>query len=141
MITLRNSITVEILDFINGKLEEGSSVPTRVSVYNGPRPTYPEIAHTAQLLCTFELPGDFFGGASSVTGGAVATVNVDDLVEPDILATNEAQWFRVYNQDGVAVLDGSVTATGGGGDMQLQQTGLILGRKAKMTAWVARYPQ
>ena len=51
-------------------------------------------------------------------------------VTPDSSADNSgtAQWFRVFKADGTTgVLDGSVTVTGGGGEMTLNTTSITAG--------------
>ena len=48
--------------------------------------------------------------------------------------TGTAGWFRVTDSNGAGVYDGSVSATGGGGDLQLSSTALATGISVDITS-------
>lgn len=141
MITLRNTLALAILDFINAKFNEGSAGPARLYLYGGPRPAYPENSHVATLLGTLDLPNPLFKDGNSGPGQAVASAFLENFVEGDVVQTGVVQWYRVTNRAGQAVEDGSVTDSAGNGDLKLQETSLVAGRKFKVTSWITRYPQ
>jgi hypothetical protein len=90
-------------------------------IYSGTRPATggAETTVLAQLTCN----ATFAPGAS----GGVLTLNAISS-DTSANATGAATWFRIYASDATThVLDGSTTATGGGGDMQLDDVNIVLG--------------
>lgn len=71
-------------------------------------------------LCTINLSATSFGAASSGTATAASLPK-----EGTCTGTGTAAKFRVRNRDNSEVFQGSVTATGGGGDMELSSTSLV----------------
>lgn len=91
-----------------------------IKIYSGSRPSTPETAIGAQvLLVTVPISGSF-----SSTGGVLTAA---DPASASPAASGTAAWFRLSTSGGTAVLDGTVTATGGGGDMTLGSTSINTG--------------
>lgn len=63
-------------------------------------------------------------GSFTSTGGVLTAA---DPASVSPTAGGVAGHFRLKQSGGTAVLDGAVTATGGGGDMQLGSTTITLG--------------
>lgn len=97
-------------------------------IYAGTRPATGGTATTllAQLTC-----GTPFAAAAS---GGVLTLNaITEDSSAD--ATGTASWFRIVKADGTTIVaDGSVTATGGGGDLQLNTVSLVAGGPVQITS-------
>jgi hypothetical protein len=51
-----------------------------------------------------------------------------------------AGWFRVLDSDNNALIDGTVTATGGGGDLTLATTAVTSGLDVSITALTLTQP-
>lgn len=68
-------------------------------------------------LCTINLANAAFGAASSGTATAASLPK-----EGTATGSGTAAKFRVRNRDNSEVFQGTVTATGGGGDMELSST-------------------
>ena len=49
-------------------------------------------------------------------------------------ATGTATWARIVDSAGNAVVDASVTATGGGGDIQINSTAISIGQKVSCSS-------
>jgi|SRR5687768_7854 len=118
--TLRNNQLQAIVDYA------GSGALIRI--YNGSRPATGGAATTllAQLTC-----GATIGSVASavLTFGAVTQDSGAD-------ATDTASWFRIVKSDGSThVLDGSVTATGGGGDLELTTTSITAGQPVSISSF------
>lgn len=99
-------------------------------IYSGTRPATggAETTVLAQLTCN----ATFAPGAS----GGVLTLNAISS-DTSANATGAASWFRIYASDATThVLDGSVTATGGGGDMQLDDINIVLGGTVAISSGV-----
>lgn len=90
-----------------------------IEIRSGSKPATPETAASGTLLVSITISGSF-----TSTGG-VLTAADPASVAPS--ASGTAGYFRLRKSGGTAVLDGTVTATGGGGDMQLGSTTITTG--------------
>lgn len=117
--TLRNNMLDEIT------ARAGASAILRI--YSGSRPGTggAETTILAELTCNAT-----FAPAAS---GGVLTLNA---ITADSSANNTgtASWFRIQSSGANHVFDGSVTATGGGGDLQLNSTSITSGGTVSVTS-------
>lgn len=90
-----------------------------IEIRSGSKPATPETAASGTLLVSITLSGSFS------SSGGVLTAADPGAVSP--AASGTAGYFRLKKSGGTAVLDGTVTATGGGGDMQLGSTTISTG--------------
>lgn len=90
-----------------------------IEIRSGSKPATPETAATGTLLVTVSVPGSFTA-ASNVLSSA-------DPAAASPAAGGTAGYFRLKQSGGTAVIDGTVTVTGGGGDMQLGSTTITVG--------------
>lgn len=93
----------------------GSTIEIRA----GAKPATPETAATGTLLGTVAISGSFTASGAVLTAADPAAISV--------VASGTAGWFRVKSSGGTAKVDGTVTGSGGGGDMQLSNTALVAG--------------
>ena len=98
-------------------------------IYDGTRPATGGTATTllAELTC-----------GSPLAAGASSGVLTFDSVTQDASAnaTGTATWFRIVKSDGTThVLDGTVTATGGGGDLEMVSTSITTGQPVQLTSY------
>ena len=120
-------------------LDAGSGAG-KIRVYSGTIPTNPQTAVGAQvLLVEFTLGDPAFGAAGAVSGGALATANA--IAAVNAVATNTAAWFRALDSDNTAVFDGTVTATGGGGDLTIQSLSIVNGTEVSVTSLTYTQPK
>jgi|SRR6478752_3804805 len=91
-----------------------------IKIYSGTKPATPETAASGTLLVTIPISGSF----TSTTNG---TLTAADPAAASPAASGTAGYFRLATSGGTAVLDGTVTATGGGGDMTLGSTSINTG--------------
>jgi hypothetical protein len=106
-----------------------------VKVYTGSQPATGDAAETGTLLATFTLADPAFGSASSGVVSANSTPRNTTGV-----ADGTAGWFRMEDSTGANILDGSVTATGGGGQMELNTTTISTGVSVSLTALTVTMP-
>lgn len=107
--------------------EAGNSA--QLKIYTGSPPANVATAATGTLLGT--LTGSA-GGFGTVSGGVVTVSTVTGDSSAD--ATGTAGWFRLLKSDGTtAVMDGTVSGTGGGGDLQLDSTSIVAGGTINLT--------
>jgi hypothetical protein len=90
-----------------------------IQIRSGAKPTTPETAASGTLLATVTISGSF-----SSTGGVLTAA---DPASASPVASGTAGHFRLLTSGSTAILDGDVTATGGGGDMQLGSTTITTG--------------
>ena len=90
-----------------------------IEIRSGSKPATPETAASGTLLVSITVSGSF-----SSTGGVLTAADPASVAPA---ASGTAGYFRVKKSGGTAVLDGTVTATGGGGDMQLGSTTITTG--------------
>lgn len=107
-----------------------------VKVYSGAQPASADVAATGTLLATFTLNDPSFG----VSVAGTITLDVAPTVTTTGVAAGDAGWFRATDSTGATVMDGSVTATGGGGDMTMSTITVSVGLTLQLTAGTITTP-
>jgi hypothetical protein len=112
-----------------------------IKIYSGSAPGANN-AVTGTLLSTLALSATAFGAAASRVSTAAAISS-----DTNAAATGTAGYFRVKlsgDADTATAslkrLEGTVTATGGGGDMQLNSTSITAGGTVSITSWTYTHP-
>lgn len=121
-----------MLDTLVDAIDAGAG-PGTVQIRTGAQPATVATAASGTLLGTLTCADPAFG-AATVASPSVATANAV-VGDTSADATGTAGWFRVFDSAGTAIADGSVTASGGGGDMQLDSTSIVAGGTIDITAW------
>ncbi|HWU21551.1 MAG TPA: hypothetical protein VN088_08500 [Nocardioides sp.] len=106
-----------------------------IEIRSGAQPATVGTAATGILLGTLTLSATAFGASSAGTAAANA-ITGDSSAD----ATGTAGWFRAKASGGTGVIDGSVTATGGGGDMTLDSVSIVVGGTINVTSWTITMP-
>lgn len=107
----------------------GTSAVLRIR--SGAVPAAVATADAGTVLATLNLPSDWMADAS---GGSKALAGTWEDTSAD--ATGTAGHFRVYASDGTtAHIQGTVTATAGGGDMTLDSTSITSGQTVTVTSF------
>ena len=127
--TARNAAADAVVDL----LDAGPAAGT-VQIRTGAQPATPNTAASGTLLATFTLSDPAFGAASSGTATAAAIASTTGV------AAGDAGYFRALDSTGAAVLDGSITATGGGGDMTMNTITVSNGLTITITSWTFTAP-
>lgn len=122
------------VDAITALLNAGAG-PGYIELRTGAQPASVGAAATGTLLATSLLDDPAFAAAAAGTGAAAGLPNSATGV-----AAGDAGWFRAYDDNDVAIIDGSVTATGGGGDMELNTVTISIGVTVNITAWTITMP-
>ena len=112
--TLRTSRATAVRDAIDAGSGHG-----KIRIYNGTRPATGGTATTllAELTCS--------DPCGTVTNGVLtlSTITADSSADSPGTAT----WFRIVDSAGTFVMDGTITATGGGGDGTMNSTTITAG--------------
>lgn len=131
---LSNAARSAAADGVVDLIDAGAG-PGTVQIRTGAQPATVATTATGTLLGTLTLSDPAFG--SAVNGVATAgTVTGDSSAD----ASGTAGWFRAFDSNGVAIIDGSITATGGGGDMTLDVVAIIAGGTINITSWTVTQP-
>jgi len=126
---LQASVTVRnaILDAIETAV--GTSAIMRIRT--GAVPATCATADAGTVVATLNLPADWMSNAAS---GSKALTGTWQDASAD--ATGTAAHFRIYDSAGTTChLQGTVTATGGGGDLTLDSTSITAGQVVTITAF------
>lgn len=136
MATLATAVRNSMCDAMVDSVDAGSGAGT-LKIYTGSKPATPGDAATGTLLCTFPLSDPAFGAAASGT----ATLDITPAVEDTSAdATGTAGYARFADSDAGGKFDCSVTATGGGGEVQLNTTSIVAGAVVTVTACTVTQP-
>lgn len=123
-ISISNEAAIAACAAFTAKIDEGVAA-SLLRIYGGSAPATADTAIGAQpVLVEFALPDPAFGAPTDLDPGAIATANAIDPVTA--AATGTASFFRMLNGDGDVVLQGSVSDTGGAGDLKLSSTAIIM---------------
>ena len=102
-----------------------------LKIRTGSAPANVATADSGTVLATCTLPSDWMAAASS---GAKAKSGTWEDTSAD--ATGTAAHFRIYASDGTtAHIQGTVTATGGGGDLTVDNTSFASGQAFTVTGF------
>lgn len=102
-----------------------------LKIRTGAQPANPAAADSGTVLATMTLPSDWLtnpGTGAKLLSGTWEDTSAD--------AAGTAGHFRIYDSGGSTChIQGSVTATGGGGDMTLDNTNIAAAQDVKITAF------
>ena len=102
-----------------------------LKIRTGAAPASCATADSGTVLATLNLPSDWMAAASSGTkakSGTWEDTSADN--------TGTAAHFRIYASDGTTCgMQGTVTATGGGGDMTVDNTSFASGQAFTVTGF------
>lgn len=108
-------------------IEAAVGASPTLTINTGPPPSSADAAATGTVLATLLLPADWMAAAN---GGSKELLGTWQDASAD--ATGTAAHFRI---SGAANIQGTVTATGGGGDMQLDKTNIVAGEGVSITGF------
>jgi hypothetical protein len=100
-------------------------------IRTGAPPANCAAARTGTILATMTLPADFMAAASGGSKGLSGTWQ-DAAAD----AAGTAGHFEIMDASGTTChIQGNITATGGGGDMEIQNTSIAVGQQITVTAF------
>jgi hypothetical protein len=113
----------------------------KLRIYTGSQPAGPDSAPTGTLLLEVTLNDPSFG----TTANGSATAGQSPALQGTGLAAGTAGWFRIVDStqaagSGLGVIDGDVTATGSGGNCQLNTTTVSVGLAVSITSLTINQP-
>jgi hypothetical protein len=131
-IQLSDAVRNALLDAIETTI--GASAVLKIRT--GAPPASIATADSGTVLATLSLPSDWMAAAS---GGTKAKSGTWEDTSADAAGT--AGHFRIYASDGTTKhLQGTVTATGGGGDLTVDNAVFAAGQAFSITAFTLTAP-
>lgn len=118
------------------QFETTVGVSAVLKVFTGSAPANCGTADSGTLLASLTLPSDWMAAAS---GGTKAKSGTWQDTSAD--GTGTAGYFRIYASDGTTChAQGTVTATGGGGDMTVDNTSFAAGQSFTINTFTLTAP-
>jgi hypothetical protein len=127
----RNAATNAVVVLPDADVGAGS-----IQIRTGAQPASADNAATGTLLATLTLADPSFGASAA----GVSTLDATPVLSTTGVAAGTAGWFRMLDNSGDTVLDGAVTATGGGGELELNTTTISIGVTVEITAGTLTTP-
>lgn len=113
------------------QLETTIGASAILKIRTGAVPASCATADSGTVLATLNLPADWMAAAS---GGSKAKSGTWEDLAGDAAGT--AGHFRLYASDGTTChMQGTITATGGGGDMTLDNTNIAVGQAVTISGF------
>lgn len=118
----------------NGRLdaiETAIGTSAVLKIRTGSAPANCATADSGSVLATLNLPSDYLAAAS---GGSKSKSGTWEDTSAD--GTGTAAHWRLYASDGTTChAQGTVTLTGGGGDLTVDNTSFVSGQAFTITGW------
>lgn len=132
-VRLANAVAIAACNAIVDLLDSGGSLVIRT----GAQPATADDASTGTVLATFTIPAPGFGAASDGNPHANAVANA--ISDVTAAATGTAGHYEVTTTGPVVRWRGTVTATGGGGDLTITDINIVSGNTVGVTSWTFRH--
>jgi hypothetical protein len=112
-------------------IETAVGASAKLKIRSGAQPASCATADSGTVLATFDLPADYLAAAGS---GAKALAGTWQETAADAAGT--AAHYRLYATDGTTChIQGSVTATAGGGDLTLDNVVIAVDQVVTITGF------
>lgn len=102
---------------------------------SGASPADGDVASTGTVIATLNLPADWMAAAASGSKSLLGSWQ-----DPAADAAGTIGHYELCKGDGTPAIRGSVTLTGGGGDITLDEVTLNLGRAVSITSFTLVAP-
>lgn len=134
---ISNGAAAAAVNAVVTQLDAGGAAG-HIEIRTGAQPADVQTPATGTLLGTLVLSNPAFGAATSANPAVstAATITGDSSAD----ASGTAGWYRGYDSNNNAVIDGAITATGGGGEMELDDTNIVAGGTITVTSWTVSMP-
>jgi hypothetical protein len=117
-------------------IETDAGTSAILKIRTGAQPANAAAADAGTVLATLNLPSDWMAAPSSGTKAMSGTWQ-----DASADGSGTAAHFRLYKSDGTTCqMQGTVTATGGGGDMTVDNTSFASGQPFNITSFTLTAP-
>ena len=132
-----NLASIAGLDALLDELDTGGA--GTIEFRTGAPPATCESADSGTLLATLTLNVTAFQGATD--GTDKATANANSITSETNATAGTAAHFRAKNGSGTVIIQGDVTSTSGGGDIELDTNVIGAGDTVGMSDWDFQLPE
>jgi hypothetical protein len=133
-----NAAAIAALDSLLAELNTGGA--GTIEIRTGAPPATCETADSGTLLSTLTLNATAFAGATDGTDKATAAANAI-TADTSAAATGTAAHFRGKSGGGTVVIQGDITVTAGGGDIEMDSVEIQTSDKVSISAWTVNLPE
>lgn len=141
-ISIANTSALSCCNAIVDAVDVGTTNPSATLViYSGTPPANVDTALSGNtILAELAMSSPAFGAAADATPGATATASAitDDS---SANATGTASFFRILDRDETPKIQGAVTATGGGGELEINSVAISSGAAVTITSLTVTMPE
>lgn len=127
----RNAAVAAVANLVDADVGAGT-----IQLRSGAQPATANDPASGTLLATFTLADPAWSGP--VAG--VMTLDTTPVLSTTGVAAANAGWFRMLDNSGDTILDGSATVTGGGGDLELNTIAISIGLTVEITSGTLTMP-
>lgn len=128
------NLSVALRNAMLNQIESQLGTAPKLRLYSGAKPTAAADAATGDLLCEITLPSDWLAAASS--GSVAKSGTWQGTGAAAAGGGTNAGYFRLYTSDGTTChAQGNVTATGGGGDLTMNNISVADGQSVEVTGF------
>lgn len=125
-------LSVAVRNAMLDAIETAIGVSAVIKIRTGAQPANAAAADSGTVLATISLASDWAAAASSGSKAFSSTPLTDSSADN----TGTAAHYRVYASDGTTChMQGTVTLTGGGGDMTVDNTSFVATQSFSITGW------
>lgn len=107
-----------------------------IKIWTGSAPANCAASDSGTKLAEYDLGAS--GDWNAASGGAMTLAGL--TLSATAAGTGTAGYFRLYNSSANCHMQGTVTATGGGGDMTLDNTNIASGQTVQITGFTLTAP-
>jgi len=111
-------------------IETAIGTSAKIEIRSGTQPSSCAASNTGSALVAYTLASDWASAAASGSKSFSGTP-----ISGTASAGGTAGHFRVYTNGNTCAWQGSITATGGGGDMTVDNTSIASGQTVSITSW------
>jgi len=118
------------------QFETTTGATALMRIRTGAQPATCATADAGTVLATLTLPSDWMSAASAGSKALLGSWS-----DPSADATGTAAHFRIYDNAGTTChMQGTVTVTGGGGDLQLDNASIATAQVVTITSFTLTAP-
>ncbi len=127
----RNAAVAAVANLVDADVGAGT-----IQIRSGAQPATANDPASGTLLATVTLADPAWSGPAA----GVMTLDTTPVLSTTGVAAANAGWFRMLDNSGDTILDGNVTVTGGGGDLELNTIAISIGLTVEITAGTLTMP-
>jgi hypothetical protein len=125
-------LSVAVRNAMLDAIETAIGVSAVLKLKTGAPPANAAAADSGTVVATIALASDWMAAASAGSKAFSSTPLTDSSADN----AGTLAHYRVYASDGTTChMQGTITATGGGGDMTVDNTSVTAGQSVSVTSW------